>query len=140
MDELNASGKLTITLEGEEAILDKEDLLIEASQAEGFVSDSDRGITVVLDTHLTEELIEEGFVREIISKIQTMRKDAGFEVMDHICLYQDGNDKIKAIIERNKEEIKSEVLAEQIIFGQIQGHSKEWNLNGEDVTLGVEKL
>ena len=140
MDELNASGKLTITLEGEEAILDKEDLLIEASQAEGFVSDSDRGITVVLDTHLTEELIEEGFVREIISKIQTMRKDAGFEVMDHICLYQDGNDKIKAIIERNKEEIKSEVLAEQIIFGQIQGQSKEWNLNGEDVTLGVEKL
>ena len=140
MDEINAAGKLQINLEGTAAVLDKEDLLIEAAQTEGFVSDSDHGITVVLDTNLTEELIEEGFVREVISKIQTMRKEADFEVMDHIRVFQSGNDKIKAIMERNAGEIKSEVLAEEFGFGKVQGYTKDWNLNGEDVTLGVEKL
>jgi len=107
---------------------------------EGFVSDSYSGVTVVLDTKLTPELIEEGFVREIISKIQTMRKDAGFEVMDHIVISQAGNDKIKAIIENNAEEIKSEVMADNIILDSAKGFTKDWHLNGEDVTLGVEKV
>ncbi len=140
MDEINATGGLKITLAGNEAVLEREDLLIEAAQMEGFVSDSDSGITVVLDTKLTEELIEEGFVREIISKIQTMRKDAGFEVMDHIKVYQTGNETIKAIFQRNAEEIKSEVLAEELILSSADGFVKEWNINGETVTLGVVKL
>jgi isoleucyl-tRNA synthetase len=140
MDEINATGQLKINLEGFEAVLDKADLLIEAAQTEGYVSDSDHGITVVLDTNLTEELIEEGNVREIISKIQTMRKDAGFEVMDHIRVSMSGNDKIKAILERNAEEIKSEVLAEELLLDRIQGFTKDWSINGEDVTLGVERL
>ncbi|WMJ85275.1 isoleucine--tRNA ligase [Anaerocolumna sp. MB42-C2] len=140
MDEINATGGLKVTLDGTEAVLDKEDLLIEAAQTEGYVSDSDSGITVVLDTKLSEELIEEGFVREIISKIQTMRKDAGFEVMDHIKVYQTGNDTIKAIFDRNSEEIKTEVLAEELILGETAGFIKEWNINGENVTLGVVKL
>lgn len=140
MDEINATGGLKIILDGTEAVLDKEDLLIEAAQAEGFVSGSDRGVTVVLDTKLSPELIEEGFVREIISKIQTMRKDAGFEVMDHIEVYQNGNDTIKGILERNMDEIKSEVLANTIILGEVKGFEKEWNINGETVVLGVIKL
>lgn len=140
MDEINTTGGLKITLDGVEALLEKDDLLIEAAQTEGYVSDSDSGITVVLDTNLTKELIEEGFVREIISKIQTMRKDAGFEVMDHIKIFQTGNDTIKAIFERNAEEIKSEVLAEDLILDSAEGFTKEWNINGETVTLGVVKL
>lgn len=140
MDEINATGGLKITLDGTDAVLDKDDLLIEAAQTEGYVSNSDAGVTVVLDTNLTPELIEEGFVREIISKIQTMRKDTGFEVMDHIIVSQAGNDTIKAIMERNAEQIKSEVLADQLIIGEAQGSTKEWNLNGENVTLGVEKV
>ncbi|NLK03244.1 MAG: isoleucine--tRNA ligase [Clostridiales bacterium] len=140
MDEINATGKLNITLEGSTVAIDKEDLLIEAAQAEGYVSDSDRGITVVLDTNLSEDLIEEGFVREVISKLQTMRKDAGFEVMDHIRVYSEGNERIKAIIEGNAEEIKSEVLADIIELNKAQGYTKEWNINGEQVTFGVEKL
>lgn len=138
MDEINATGKLKITLEGTENYLEKDDLLIEAAQTEGFVSDSDKGITVVLDTGLTPELIEEGFVREIISKVQTMRKDAGFEVMDHILVYHKGNEVIKGIFERNREEIKSEVLAVEI-SEETKGFTKEWNINGENVVLGVEK-
>jgi isoleucyl-tRNA synthetase len=140
MDEINETGNLTITLDGVEEVLDKDDLLIEAAQMEGYESNSDYGITVVLDTNLSEELIEEGYVREIISKIQTMRKDADFEVMDHIIVYQDNNDKIAEILTRNAEEIKSEVLAEHIILGETKGFSKEWNINGEDVVLGVEKV
>jgi isoleucyl-tRNA synthetase len=140
MDEINATGKLGINLEGSTVYIDKEDLLIEAAQAEGYVSDSDHGITVVLDINLTEELIEEGFVREIISKLQTMRKDADFEVMDHIKVTSEGNDKIKAIMERNAEEIKSEVLADALEIGKAQGYVAEWNINGEQVTFGVERL
>ncbi|BCN28825.1 isoleucine--tRNA ligase [Anaeromicropila herbilytica] len=140
MDEINATGTLKITLDGVEEVLEKDDLLIDAAQMEGYESNSDYGITVVLDTNLSEELIEEGYVREIISKIQTMRKDAGFEVMDHIVVYQDNNDKIAEIFSRNAEEIKSEVLAEHIILGETKGFTKEWNINGEDVVLGVEKV
>jgi isoleucyl-tRNA synthetase len=140
MDEINATGQLTIELEGNKVLIDKDDLLIEAVQTEGYVSDSDYGITVVLDTNLTEELIEEGFVREIISKIQTMRKEAGFEVTDHIRVYQQGNDRIKAIMERKEDEIKSEVLAEELIRDNTKGYVKQWDINGENVTFGVEKI
>ncbi|MDU6266093.1 MAG: isoleucine--tRNA ligase [Anaerocolumna aminovalerica] len=140
MDEINATGGLKVLLEGNEAFLEKEDLLIETAQMDGFISDSYNGVTVVLDTKLTPELIEEGFVREIISKIQTMRKDAGFEVMDHIVVSQAGNDKVKDIMEKNAEEIKSEVMADDMVFDNVKGYTKEWNLNGEDVTLGVEKI
>jgi len=139
MDELNETGKLVIDLEGTKEEIEKEDLLIETAQIEGFVSDSDKGITVVLDTNLSEELIEEGFVREIISKIQTMRKEAGFEVMDNIIVSAKGNDKIVEIIKKNAEQIKKEVLAVDVVLDAANGSTKEWNLNGEKVTLGVEK-
>jgi isoleucyl-tRNA synthetase len=140
MDEINATGQLKINIDGSEAVLEKDDLLIEAAQTEGFISDSDHGITVVLDTNLTEDLIEEGFVNEIISKIQTMRKEANFEVMDQIRVSQSGNDKIKEIILRNAEEIKTQVLAKELVTDTVQGFVKEWNVNGEEVTLSVEKL
>ncbi len=139
MDSLNETGELKLTIEGNEITLSKEDLLIETAQMEGFISDSDRGVTVVLDTKLTKELIEEGFVRELISKIQTMRKEANFEVMDKIVAFQSGNNIIRDIIMRNSEEIKSEVLASEIILGEVKGYIKEWNINGEEVILGVEK-
>ena len=122
-----------------EVVLEKEDLLIDMAQVEGYVSESDNNITVVLDTKLSDELIEEGFVREIISKNQTMRKEADFQVMDKIVVNVDKNDTIKAIIENNLDEIKSEVLADNVIFGKINGYEKEWNINGEKVTFGVEK-
>ncbi len=139
MEELETSGAIKFTVNGEEISLEKEDLLIEAAQVEGFQSESDFGITVVLDTRLSDELIEEGFVREIISKIQTMRKDSGFEVMDNIKVFVDGNDKISAIMDRNAEEIKGDVLALAINNGAKCENSKEWNINGEKVFIGVEK-
>ncbi|MBQ8807953.1 MAG: isoleucine--tRNA ligase, partial [Clostridia bacterium] len=139
MDELENYGAIKFMVNGEEISLEKEDLLIESAQVEGFQSESDFGITVVLDTRLSEELIEEGFVREIISKIQIMRKDSGFEVMDNINIYVDGNEKIKDIMERNAEEIKGDVLALAIKSNSKTENSKEWNINGEKVTLGVEK-
>ena len=139
MDELEANGAIKFDVDGSTISLEKEDLLIESAQVEGFASESDYGITVVLDTRLSEELIEEGFVREIISKLQTMRKDSGFEVMDNIVVYVSGNDKIKAIMERNEEEIKGDVLAVSIEFDANCDNSKEWNINGEKVSLGVVK-
>ena len=127
-------------LDGNEVVLEKEDLLIDMAQVEGYVSESDGNVTVVLDTNLSEELIEEGFVREVISKIQTMRKEAGFEVMDKIIVNVDKNAKIEDIINNNLDEIKLEVLAEKVEFGKMSGYSKEWNINGENVSLGVEKI
>ena len=114
-------------------------MLIDAAQVEGFATESDRGITVVLDTNLTNELIEEGFVREIISKIQTMRKDSDFDVMDNIEIYVDGNTKIAEIISANAETIKDEVLAVEIFFDSECDNSKEWNINGEKVFIGVKR-
>ena len=140
MAELNEKGTLTIQVDGQDEALEKEDLLIEAAQMEGYVSDSDHGITVVLDTNLTPELLEEGFVREIISKIQTMRKDAGFEVMDHIRVSMQDNDKVQKVIQDNEAQIKSEVLADEVSYDGAKGSVKEWSINGEKVTLGVEKL
>jgi len=139
MAELKETGLLTLDINGEKVELAEEDLLIDSAQTEGYVAVTDKNVTVVLDTKLTDELIEEGFVREIISKVQTMRKEADFEVTDHIVLYMEGNDKLKAIAEKNSEDIKKDVLAENIIFDSCDGYVKEWNINGEAVTMGVKK-
>ncbi len=139
MDEINEKGTLTVTLDGKKEVLEKEDLLIDAAQVEGFVSESYGGITVVLDTKLSEALREEGFVYEVISKIQTMRKEAGFEVMDHIIVTLQGNEKIAAIVRKNAQGISGKVLAEEIAYDRAAVHSKEWDINGENVTIGVEK-
>ena len=140
MDTLNEKGALTFDFDGAEVVLTKEDLLIDAAQVEGYVSEGDNTVMVVLDTNLTPELLEEGFVREIISKIQTMRKEAGFEVMNHIRVFVNGNEKIAEIFAEHGEEIRSEVLADEILPGQTGGYAKEWNINGEKVMLGVEKI
>ncbi len=139
MNELKTTGKLTFDADGDQVELLEEDLLIDAAQMPGYVSDTEYETTVVLDTNLSPELVEEGFVREIISKIQTMRKEAGFEVMDHIRVYFAQNDKIKALVDSNNAEIKDEVLANEICFDTIKGYNKEWNINGENVVIGVEK-
>lgn len=140
MDELNEKGALSLTDGGEEITLTKEDLLIETAQVEGYISESGNNLTVVLDTNLSDELIEEGFVREVISKIQTMRKEAGFEVMDKILVYVSGNNRISDVLRNNRTEFTREVLANEIIFDTIDGYSKDWNVNGEDVTLAVQKV
>ena len=140
MDELNEKGHVTVKIAGCDELLERDDLLIETANKPGFETVSDNKITVVLDTNLTPELIEEGFVREIISKLQTMRKDSGFEVMDKITVFVKGNEKIKEVIKNNLEEIKEEVLANEIKFEEETANSKEWNLNGEDVLLGVERI
>lgn len=137
MDELNANGALVFDFDGERVELTKDDLLIDIAQTEGFETVSDSGVTVVLDTNLSDELIEEGFIRELISKIQTMRKEAGFEVMDRITVYAKGNDKIAGLLDRNSEQVKAEVLADDIVTGSTDGYAKEWNINGEKVELGV---
>ena len=139
MNELKTTGKLTFDADGDQVELLEEDLLIDAAQMPGYVSDTEYETTVVLDTNLTPELVEEGFVSEIISKIQTMRKEAGFEVMDHIRVYFAQNDKIKTLVDSNNAEIKDEVLANEICFDTIKGYNKEWNINGENVVIGVEK-
>ena len=140
MDTLNETGLLTFeTQDGTKVELAKEDLLIDMAQVPGFVSEGDNTVTVVLDTNLTPELIEEGFVREIISKIQTMRKEAGFEVMNHINVFQDGNAKIAEVLKNHTEEIKKEVLADNILIGTMGGYTKEWDINGEKGMFGVEK-
>ena len=137
--ELDANGFLTIELNDGKINLLPEELLIDMSQKEGYVSQADHGVTVVLDTNLTPALLEEGFVREIISKVQTMRKEAGFEVTDHITVYEDGNDKIKEIMTKYADEIKNDVLADDMCVDAEGGYSKEWDINGEKVRLGVEK-
>ena len=140
MDTLNETDLLSFeTQDGTKVELAKEDLLIDMAQVPGFVSEGDNFDTVVLDTNLTPELIEEGFVREIISKIQTMRKEAGFEVMNHINVFQDGNDKLAEILKNHTEEIKKEVLADNILIGTMGGYTKEWDINGEKGMFGVEK-
>ena len=140
MDTLNNTGALTFDFDGQEVVLTKDDLLIDVAKKDGYVTEEDNYVTVVLDTNLTPELIEEGFVREVISKIQTMRKEAGFEVMDHIGVYQANNDKIAELMKSNADEIKGEVMADYIHLGEMKGFTKEWNINGETVMLGVEKL
>ncbi len=136
--ELDANGKITLSISIGEIELSAEDLLIESQQKEGFFTVSENGVTVSLDTSLTEKLIEEGLVREVISKIQTMRKDSGFDVMDHITVFVNGNEKLEKIVEANKSEISGDVLANEIKLGEACDNSKDWDINGEKVTLGVK--
>ena len=140
MDDLNANGKLTFDVNGVNVELTKDDLLIDMAQKAGYVSQEDNRMTVVLDTNLTEELIEEGFVYEIISKIQTMRKDAGFEVMDHIRVSLNGNEKLAELAGKNSDAICGKVLAEELTTGRSFAVEKEWNVNGEKVVIAVEKI
>ena len=140
MDELKAGGELKLDIDGQEIVLLESDLLIDTAQMEGYVSESDNDITVVLDTNLTPELIEEGFVREIISKVQTMRKEAGFEVMDKIRISLIGNQVIEGIFRAHEADIKAEVLAEDVNYNEVSGYTKDWKINSESVTLGVEKI
>ncbi len=140
MKQLKEEGAIRFTVEGSEISLAEEDLLIDVAQKEGFVTEADNYVTVVLDTNLTPELIEEGFVFEVISKIQTMRKDAGFEVMDHIRVSLAGNEKLAEIVKKNREAIAAKVLADEILTDTSLAVSKEWNVNGEKVTIGVEKV
>ena len=140
MDELNADGALKFDVDGVAVELTKDDLLIDMAQKEGYVSQEDNRMTVVLDTNLTPELVEEGFVYEIISKIQTMRKESGFEVTDHIRVSINGNDKLSEIAQKNKEAISSKVLADELTSGAEYGVSKEWNINGENAVIAVERV
>lgn len=140
MKELKDLGVMTVTLSTGDIKLTEEEVLISVSQKEGYAVEADKGCTVVLNTQLTPQLIEEGFIREIISKIQTMRKDAGFEVMDKIKVYCSDNAKIKEIMEKGREEISENTLTEEFILDKLSGYTAEWDINGEKVTLGVEKI
>ena len=140
MEELRSQGSLQFEVDGSPVALSEEDLLIETAQMERYSSDSYGDVTVVLDVELTEELIEEGFIREIISKVQTMRKEAGFEVTDKIRVSAAGNERIEGLMRAHEREICPEVLAEDMTLGQTAGYEKEWNINSEKVTLGVEKM
>ena len=140
MDDLNANEVITFDVDDVMIELGKEDLLIEMVQKEGYVSEENNKMTVVLDANLTPELLEEGFVLEIISKIQTMRKEADFEVMDHIKVSMNGNTKLAAIVDQNKETIAGKVLADELVEELDLAISKEWNVNGETVTISIEKM
>jgi isoleucyl-tRNA synthetase len=140
MAELRAKGTLTLSEISDAIVLTEEDLLITMTQAEGYQTEGDNTVTVVLDTNLTPELIEEGFVRELISKLQTMRKEAGFEVMDRISVSYQADGKVADIFAGHGQEICGEVLADALTAGAITGYEKEWNINGEKVTLGVVRL
>ena len=140
MDELNADGALKFDVDGVAVELTKDDLLIDMAQKEGYVSQEDNKMTVVLDTNLTPELVEEGFVYEIISKIQTMRKESGFEVTDHIRVSINGNDRLSEIARKNKDAISGKVLADELTSGAEYAVSKEWNINGENAVIAVERV
>ncbi len=139
LDEVNETGALKLDVNGQEITLSKEDLLIDTAQTEGYVSENDNGITVVLDTNLTEELLEEGFVREIVSKVQTMRKESDFEVTDRIRVTYNGTEKAESVFAKYAAQIAGEVLADEIVKTEPAGYVKEWKINGEAVTMGVEK-
>ena len=139
MQELNTDGALNLDFDGEKVVLGRDDLLIETAKNDNFITEADNKVTVVLDIRLDDALLEEGFVRELISKIQTMRKEAGFEVVDHIVLSQSGNDRIAEIIKKNEAVIKNDTLADEIVYNNVEGYTKDWNLNGEHTSLGVSK-
>lgn len=136
--ELESTGKLKLTLKSGEVELLPEDVDITMSQTEGFATQRYGNVTIALETTLSQELIEEGFVREIISKLQTMRKENGFQVVDHITVYAAGNDKLVDIMSRNEDFLKKVVLADKVVYGSTEGFVKEWNINGEDITLSVK--
>ena len=137
-DELDSTHKLVVMLKDGEFELQPEDIEVTMAQTDGFMAERHNGVTIALSTKLTPELIEEGFVNEIVSKIQTMRKDNGFEVMDHITVYVDGNDKLADIVKRNEEHIRTITLANVVVYGSTDGFSREWKINGETVTLAVK--
>ena len=137
--ELDKTGELKISVEGEEIILTQEDIEISVAQSEGYNCQTDNEISIALSTTLTPELIEEGFVREIISKVQTMRRDSNFEVTDRIKIFVSDNEKLADIIKKNSAEIKSITLADEIIFEKVS-EAKVWDINGEKISLGVEKI
>ena len=140
MAELKAKGSITLDSVNADVVLCEEDLLITMTQQEGYVTEGDNEVTVVLDTNLTPELVQEGFARELISKIQTMRKEAGFDVMDRIRVCAAGSASVLGMIKKNEAQIALVVLADEIVYGSTQGFCKDWNLNGEEVTFGVEKI
>ena len=140
MDDLKAKGYISFDVDGTEVKLAEEDLLISISQKEGYVTEADNVATVVLDTNLTPELIEEGYVYEIISKIQTMRKDADFEVMDHIRVSVNDNQKLADIVAKNEKTIADKVLADVMTAGASYAVTKEWDVNGEKVTVSIERV
>ena len=135
---LKESGVLSFEVDGQQVELTEEDLLIDVAQSGDYVTFGDNKYTVVIDTRLTPELIEEGFVREIVSKVQTLRKEADFEVTDHITLYINNSDKIAEIVSANADKIKSAVLADEIVFGEVSGFEKELSINGEAVVFGTK--
>ena len=138
--QLDAQGALTLALPDGDIVLAPEDLLIETVQSERWFTAEEGGVTVAIDTLLTPELIEEGFVRELVSKFQTMRKEAGFEVEDHIRAFACGNEKIEALLNANRAQVSGDILADSVATGSVCGYTKEWNINGETVTLGVERV
>ncbi|MBQ9512840.1 MAG: isoleucine--tRNA ligase, partial [Lachnospiraceae bacterium] len=140
MDELNAAGVLKFEAGGATVELTKEDLLIDTAQKEGFMSQEENGVTVVLDCNLTPELIEEGFANEVVSKVQTSRKDAGFEVMDRIRLSVTGSAKVIDVVKKNADYIGTKVLADEILYDKDVKGAKDWDINGEKTRIGVEKV
>ena len=140
MEELETTGSLSFDISGSNVVLSKEDLLIDMAQMEGYVTEADNRVTVVLDTNLSEALVEEGFVREIISKVQTMRKEADFEVMDKITVTYEGTEKAGKVFAGNAAVIGDETLAVSVEEKAPAGYVKEWKINGEKVTLGVERI
>ena len=140
VDAFERGETVSFDIDGTLVTLSKDDVLTSPMQKSGFVAQEDKGVTVVLDTNLTPELIAEGYVREVVSKVQTMRKEAGFEVTDHIRITMEGSEKVTAVAEARKAEITSATLAESLTVGTPVGYTKEWDLNGEKATLGVEKI
>ena len=140
MDTLRAEGALRFEVNGVPVELTEDDLLIETAKKEGYVSQEDGTVTTVLDTNLTPELIEEGYVSELISKIQTMRKESGFEVMDRIRVSLSGNRKLSSVAAANEAAIAGKVLADKIEQDTPLANEKEWDINGEKVTIGVQKI
>ena len=140
MAELKSNGSLDFDFDGEKVSLTNEDLLIDTVKSDNYISEGNNKVTIVLDINLTKELLDEGFLRELISKVQTMRKEAGFEVVDHIELFLKDNAKLIDIVKVNEAELMSEVLCDKITYGNIKGYEKEWNLNGENVVVGVKKI
>jgi len=136
--ELDATGKLVVALPDGEVTLTTEDVEVSMAQTEGFNCQRYNGVTIALDTTLTEELLEEGFVREIISKVQTMRKENGFEVTDHIKVSLSGNEKLQAIVAKNEDYLKEITLADEVNYGKLSGTEKEWNINGENIIIAVK--
>ncbi|MBP3391681.1 MAG: isoleucine--tRNA ligase [Clostridia bacterium] len=143
MKTLKETGSMDIVLDGVATPVTEEDLLIESAKLPGFEAQEDKGITVILDTTLTPELIEAGFVRELISRIQTMRKEAGFEVTDHIEIFETGSEEIRKVLLANEAEIKAETLSEALtVDAEIpaDAYAKEWDINGKNVTLAVRRV